>query len=779
MKFLACLRTAILCLSIFSLATAPVTVTAQSVPDLSGPQISDPAMVARMETAIERLEEARAKIDRRTFDIDARMDDLNFDPDEIIGFVTDDIAFEQYVGLLRGAEGTLMASAGNSLDQAVLLAGMLKDVGFDARIQRGTLETADAATLYNTLGAPRERPESSIKLSDLRDIAEVLLDIAPDVLTNRGEILDALSKQWDPETDKLYLAAMAEADALTEDLGDLLNQIRAEQTPEKFIEEITDYFWIEFRESAISEWTTVHPVMAGFAPEVVATETLLDEIPAELQHRIAFRVINERALGGKLEQTEIVPTWERPAANLHGIPISYMNLPANPEVIPEILEQRSIAPSQFFVPFFMGQMPPSGQIFDLIGNTATADVLSSPAAGFFQTASKKGSEAVGAVSGLGSAEKTAAAPTLVAQWIEIDQINPDGTTIKNRRTVVDVLQGKVRQVENMPPADDILAELNGLFSAHSFMINTGSISGEYIFDDIVERLVTLLQFYLSASVRENLELDTGSAQLPESDSPAILGILFSILDSFVKKGSLGSYRSESSIIALHLEHDLSTSNIRASVDIVANSRRSFSNANGLTILDAKTTFTTGVLESFAESRVFPDGRENRVQHSATWLRDYRESGGEFDVLLQDSNRSGRSGIATGPPAIEAISNSLSNNRTLLVPRSGDPNSEEYSWWSVDPSSGSSIAVARSGHGSITGEYRALFGISSALLAVVTGFCGAAAATNTMTFSHCFAVLGPPAVFLPGMMAAGGVLLSFSYLSALVYFAVNVADIAGN
>ena len=39
-----------------------------------------------------------------------------------------------------------MARGGNALDQAVLLATLLRDAGLDARIQRGRLSEADATT---------------------------------------------------------------------------------------------------------------------------------------------------------------------------------------------------------------------------------------------------------------------------------------------------------------------------------------------------------------------------------------------------------------------------------------------------------------------------------------------------------------------------------------------------------------------------------------------------------------------------------------------------------
>ena len=88
---------------------------------------------------MEIFKSLRSNIDRSQFDLEALLEKLEYDDEAIIRFVDEQIAYQPYQGLLRGALGTLMSRAGNSLDQSVLLATLLRDAGFDARITQGRL----------------------------------------------------------------------------------------------------------------------------------------------------------------------------------------------------------------------------------------------------------------------------------------------------------------------------------------------------------------------------------------------------------------------------------------------------------------------------------------------------------------------------------------------------------------------------------------------------------------------------------------------------------------
>src|SRR2546423_2661626 len=97
-------------------------------------------------------------LDVRTLETGERAIDLNHvtverfakaignNPDALFAFVRDEISYEPYVGYLRGARGTLMARAGNSLDRALLVSELFKASGYRTQLVRGILpkEKGDA-----------------------------------------------------------------------------------------------------------------------------------------------------------------------------------------------------------------------------------------------------------------------------------------------------------------------------------------------------------------------------------------------------------------------------------------------------------------------------------------------------------------------------------------------------------------------------------------------------------------------------------------------------------
>ncbi|HEX3304051.1 MAG TPA: hypothetical protein VHR64_14280, partial [Thermomicrobiales bacterium] len=93
---------------------------------------------------------------------------LQWDTERIFRFVADHVAYEPYVGALRGAEGTLRAMAGNAVDQSLLLAALLAEAAVPYRFAIGQL-SADGQTALEAQLAPTVEELSDRKLRTFRN----------------------------------------------------------------------------------------------------------------------------------------------------------------------------------------------------------------------------------------------------------------------------------------------------------------------------------------------------------------------------------------------------------------------------------------------------------------------------------------------------------------------------------------------------------------------------------------------------------------------------------
>ena len=245
--------------------------------------------------------------------------ELGFDPERIYRFVTDEIAYEPYAGVLRGARGTLVSRAGNSMDQALLLASLLSDAGVAIRFQRGTLDIEQAADLLDAAAADRERAaaltEAAIRGATLTTTG------APEASGAQRDLLDSLP-------DLVERSVTLVADRLDRSAERLTSALRsagitlpgsAAGLPEL---ELSDHTWVQAAFG--TEWLDLDPIMPGAtAGTVLASPSgpTLDALPDEFRHRIEFTITGEAVRDGSLATTAIIE-HSAFADELAGQPIS-------------------------------------------------------------------------------------------------------------------------------------------------------------------------------------------------------------------------------------------------------------------------------------------------------------------------------------------------------------------------------------------------------------------------------------------------------------------------
>ncbi|MGI9323731.1 MAG: hypothetical protein ACR2PZ_00820 [Pseudomonadales bacterium] len=123
-------------------AQVPADIKAVMTEQLAGvgpARPSTPAQLADARGVAYRVADQYAP---ENFYIDDLVDKLEYEPLQAFQFVRDRIGLEPYQGVMRGAEGTLAAAAGNSYDRALLLQRLLDDMGYETRLAYGELDSA-------------------------------------------------------------------------------------------------------------------------------------------------------------------------------------------------------------------------------------------------------------------------------------------------------------------------------------------------------------------------------------------------------------------------------------------------------------------------------------------------------------------------------------------------------------------------------------------------------------------------------------------------------------
>jgi hypothetical protein len=106
-----------------------------------------------------------------SYAVHALAEKLGNDPVKIYGWVRNNVRYEPYFGLRKGADQTLAEKSGSDADQTALLIALLRDSGVHARFVQGTAELP-AAQAANWLGVDSSAGEH--------------VDAAPDILASGG-----------------------------------------------------------------------------------------------------------------------------------------------------------------------------------------------------------------------------------------------------------------------------------------------------------------------------------------------------------------------------------------------------------------------------------------------------------------------------------------------------------------------------------------------------------------------------------------------------------------
>jgi hypothetical protein len=250
--------------------------------------------------------------------------ELEFDRERIFRFVSEQIRYEPYAGVLRGAEGTLSARSGSSADQAVLLAALLDASGVRTRFAEGTLDspTADAIMASAVTEAVSARQDFVQALSGtgqggrpfVAPQADAATRASRDGAVARAEDVATWAQEQLDGTVAIIEAALAEAGIA------LPAGFTALPGPER-----DGHLWVQAASGPA--WLDLDPslprAIPGDAPG--AASMTHDVLPKVLRHRLSFAIIGETAMGGILREETLLEA-DAFADELAGLSIGVLNV---------------------------------------------------------------------------------------------------------------------------------------------------------------------------------------------------------------------------------------------------------------------------------------------------------------------------------------------------------------------------------------------------------------------------------------------------------------------
>ena len=253
--------------------------------------------------------------------VGALASDLDYDVDKIFRYVADEIRYEPYAGILRGAAGTLAARAGNSVDKALLLAALLDASGIQYRFARGQLDTATTAKLVASM-ATDVAGARQIAIDPLaRGVDEVTGTDAPAAPTSTP-----LTDQDQQQARSAVAAGKVRLDVARSRLGDTVTmlsdaldgagiQLPTASDVSLPADELANHTWVQMAYGP--SWRDLDATLPAAEPGAVLSpaSATLAQLPDDLRYKVEFDVLVERDSGDSWSPITRSPTPASPTSS--------------------------------------------------------------------------------------------------------------------------------------------------------------------------------------------------------------------------------------------------------------------------------------------------------------------------------------------------------------------------------------------------------------------------------------------------------------------------------
>lgn len=240
--------------------------------------------VAELRARLERLEAYLRRFSGSLTDVDALARELRT-PEAAFAFIRDQIAFEPYPGVMKGARGTLLTRGGNALDRALLLAAILKRNQVSAQIAHARLSEDQTRQLLQWIAsAPgaTERILASLNTLDIPSSTRPGHEGLADALKRRAGVAARTVEQAVDGSRPLIEASLKSAGVTG-----------PPEVERQTLDALVDHYWVQ----AVVGGQTVDldPAAAGARVGqhlADASDTLNpDDLPNDLFQHVRFRIV--------------------------------------------------------------------------------------------------------------------------------------------------------------------------------------------------------------------------------------------------------------------------------------------------------------------------------------------------------------------------------------------------------------------------------------------------------------------------------------------------------
>src|SRR5581483_8941313 len=263
----------------------------------------------QLRNSMQAIEDGERDGPRDRWDPQYVVDQTGVDRNALVAWVRGNVTWVPYQGALRGAVGVLMDRQGNSLDQSLLLAELLRLAGHETRLAHGALSqevATQSLERLTTKPAATTAPQAAAS-APAQSIASVSQDYGLDP-TKVEKTLTELAQEADNLVTTLDERVKAQSGVLSSKIKSPDSAGALKSARDGAITALRDHWWVQVAQNGgWSDIDLLAPKEAdGRALTSPTSVVPANALPAQLRQRVKLRLIAEQWKGGQTSQRAVL-----------------------------------------------------------------------------------------------------------------------------------------------------------------------------------------------------------------------------------------------------------------------------------------------------------------------------------------------------------------------------------------------------------------------------------------------------------------------------------------